>query len=249
MRRATRPSGSTRRLYSLSLLLLLGPITTPATALAPLEGPAGAAPNAPWIFAGLPGQSIPATHFTLAHVEGRFALRIETAGSYGNLIHPLGNVNAGVLSWRWRVDQALTASNLSTREGDDAALKVCALFDLPRAAVPFLERQLLRLAEARTGTPLPNATVCYVWDAAWPANTVIPNAYSRRVRYVTLGSAPGTWQSVRRDLSADFLRAFGEESTSVPRLLAVAVGADADNTGGRSLGYITDLELTPGASR
>lgn len=176
-------------------------------------------------------------------------LRVETTGSYGNLIHPLAKVSAGSLSWRWRVDQALSASNLRNKEGDDVALKVCALFDQPREAVPFLERQLLRVAEARTGTPLPNATVCYVWDPGWPAETVIPNVYSRRVRYLTLGAAPGTWQAVRRDLGADFLRAFGEESGTVPRLLAVAVGADADNTGGRSLGYVADLELTAEARR
>jgi hypothetical protein len=29
----------------------------------------------------------------------------------------------------------------------------------------------------------------------------------------------------------------------------VAIGADADNTGGRSLGHVADLELTPGPER
>ena len=110
---------------------------------------------------------------------------------------------------------------------------------LVRLSVPASE--LMRLAESRTGGPLPNATLCYVWDPSWPRGSVLPNAYSRRVRYITLGAALSQWQAERQDLAADFLRAFGDESPTVPALLAIAVGADADNTGGRSLGWITDL--------
>jgi hypothetical protein len=120
---------------------------------------------------------------------------------------------------------------------------------MPREAVPFIERQILRLAESRTREALPNATLCFVWDPSWPADTVIPNVYTRRVRYITLGQSGSGWQSIRRDLRADFLRAFGEESATVPALRAVAVGADADNTGGRSVAYIADLELRHSGSR
>ena len=77
----------------------------------------------------------------------------------------------------------------------------------------------------------------------------MPNAYSARVRYITLGSAPRTWQTVRRDLAADFVMAFGAETTRVPGLLAIAVGADADNTRGESLGYVADLHLEPAPGR
>lgn len=217
-----------------------------AAELAPLGGAAGGLPPAPWAFAGLPAQTLPATRFLLTPLDGQLVLRIQAAASYGNLAHPLKDTAAGRLSWRWRVDQALAAADLRKRQGDDAALKVCALFDMPRAAVPFLERQLLRLAESRTGQRLPSATVCYVWDPSWPEGTVVPNAYTRRVRAITLGTAVRTWQAVQRDLAADFIRAFGDESSTVPPLLAIAVGADADNTGGESLGFIADLVHGPG---
>lgn len=231
-----------------------------AAALAPLAGAAGpagapgpgaATPQPPWVFAGLPGQTLPATRFTLERQDGATILRVQAAASYGNLVHALDGLPAGRLVWRWRVDRALAAADLRRREGDDVALKVCALFDLPRAAVPFVERQLLRLAEARTGEALPGATLCYAWDPAWPEGTVVPNAYSRRVRYITLGQGQGlrSWQRVERDLAQDFLRAFGEETTTVPRLMAIGVGADADNTGGESLGAVADLQLQPGPAR
>jgi hypothetical protein len=53
----------------------------------------------------------------------------------------------------------------------------------------------------------------------------------------------GIWQSERRDLAADFLKLFGDETQEVPPLVGIAVGADADNTGGASLGWVADLRL------
>jgi len=231
------------------MLAALAPCTATASVVAPLAGPPGSLPQAPWVFAGLPDQTIPATRFVLERQDGAMVLRVEAAASYGNLVHALKDAPAGRLSWRWRVDTALTAADLRNREGDDVALKVCALFDMSRAAVPFVERQLLLLAESRTGASLPTATVCYAWDPSWPEGTVVPNAYSRRVRYITLGTKVQSWQAVRRDLAADFLRAFGGETTRVPKVLAIALGADADNTRGASLGFIADLEFTPGPER
>jgi Protein of unknown function (DUF3047) len=233
----------------LALMGALGQFAATASVVAPLAGPPGSLPQAPWVFAGLPGQALSATRFVLEPLGGGMVLRVQTAASYGNLVHALKDVPAGRLSWRWRVDKPLSLADLRTREGDDVALKVCALFDMPRAAVPFVERQLLRMAERRAGESLPTATVCYAWDPSWPEGTVVPNAYSRRVRYITLGTTTGSWQAVQRDLAADFVRAFGDETTRVPKVLAIALGADADNTRGESLGFIADLEFTPGPDR
>jgi Protein of unknown function (DUF3047) len=224
---------------------------TPADVLTPLQASSiGLNPgtSAPWNFAGLPGQTFPPTRFSWETVQGEPVLRVASAGSYGNLLHRLSAAPACELSWRWRVEQPLARSDLRTRQGDDVALKVCALFDMPRDRVPFVERQLLRLAESRVGEPLPNATICYAWDPSWPADSVVPNVYSRRVRYITLGTGERAWQAVRRDLAADFKRAFGDESPTVPSVSGIAIGADADNTGGQSLGYVADVVLrrTPG---
>lgn len=217
--------------------------------LAPLAGPSGDAPAPPWKYAGLPDQKPPATRYSVRELEGRRVLHVEADRSYGNLVHLLQGVPAGLLTWRWRVDKPLVSANLRTKEGDDAALKVCAMFELPAAQVPFVERQLLRLAEMRTGAPLPTATLCYVWDSTLPAGTVLSNAYTRRVRLITLTGSPGTWQSHSRDLGADFLRVFGDESTVVPPLSAIAVGADADNTAGHAAGWLDDLRLEPHRAR
>ena len=224
------------------------PAPQPALLLAPLTT-AGSVPPSPWRVVGVPKQAMPLTQFSVVETDGRRALRIEADKSYGNLVHPLNAqpVPAGArLGWQWRLDRLLPAADLRRKDGDDVAAKVCVFFDLPLAQIPFGERQLLRLARAATADPLPGATVCYVWDATLPVGTSMPNAYTARVRYLVLqsGETPaGLWKQERRDIAADFVRLFGAESPRVPPIIGVAVGADADNTGGRSVAHVAGLVL------
>jgi hypothetical protein len=223
-----------------------------APLLTPLEaqpaGPMAARP--PWRLVLLPAQSVPLTEFSRATIDGRTAMRIDAHASYANLVHPLklpaDDVRPLWLAWRWRVERFADDSDLASKAGDDTALKVCALFDMPLARVPFFERLLLRFARRRSGESLPAATVCYVWDRLLPAGTELRNAYTRRMRYIVL-QGPSTplaaWRSERRDLRADFLRVYGDEAREVPPLIAIAVGADADNTKSESRAYLSDLNL------
>ena len=208
-------------------------------------------PAAPWRVAGLPGQKFPMTQFTITPHEGRLVLRVAAQASYGNLVFDTRGQRPGsdtLLRWSWSLERGLAASDLSTKPGDDVALKVCALFDMPLDGLGLGERTKMRMARSISGEPLPAATLCYVWDRLLPVGTTLANVFSARVRYVvvTSGTAqPGKWFGHERNLHSDFLRAFGHESASVPPLLALAVGADADNSGGQSLGYVGDVLLSP----
>lgn len=233
-----------------ALQWLLGGLPLAAQAGGPLLVPpagAGDAPAVPWHVVGLPQQTKPFTRFSVVSLDGQRVLKVEAQSSYGNLVHPvLENPNAQRLSWRWRLDQPLPAADLRRREGDDSPLKVCAMFDLPTAAVPFVERQVLRIARLRSGETLPAASICYVWDAHLPPGTVLDNAFTRRVRMIVLrGPETGLhqWASEQRDVWADFRRLFADESLAVPPLVGIAVAADADNTQGHSLGYIGSIVL------
>lgn len=228
--------------FLLTLALAL-PVAS-AQPLAPLAAGDGRLHEA-WREAKLPQQKFPATRYTVEAVDGRPALRMQAEGSYGNLVHELRADAAGLtLAWRWRVERFAEGADLRRKEGDDNAAKVCVFFDLPLARVPFVERQLLRLARSQSGEDLPAATVCYVWDRQVAAGTALPNAYSRRMRYLVLRSGePGRWHEERRDVAADFMRLFGDEASQAPAVIGVAVGADADNTAGRSLAFVADLVL------
>jgi hypothetical protein len=206
---------------------------------------------ASWRVVGVPGGKIPLTTFAIADIDGRKVLRVEAIKSYGNLVHDLPAVlpEVGVrLRWRWRLDEPLRTADLRRREGDDSPLKVCALFDMPLEKLGLIDRNLLRLARVASGEKLPSATLCYVWDATLAPGTLLSNAYTTRVRLIVVNSGEqrlGQWVSHERDLAADFKRAFGDESDTLPPIRAVLVGADSDNTGGHSLGWVGDVTLAP----
>ena len=230
------------------------PAAAPGNRLQPFSSAALGAPPAPWRVVGLPGNKAPLMSPEIVRLDGRTVLQLRSEKNYGTVSHSVGptsSANRGetgpwTLQWQWRLDQPLPQADLRRKDADDAPLKVCALFDLPLERIPFLERSLLRIARSVSGEALPGATLCYVWDHQLAAGTALPNAYSARVRYVVLDSgtaALGQWVNHQRDLQADFLANFGQESASVPPLVAIVVGADTDNTGGSSLGFVSDVVL------
>lgn len=202
-----------------------------------------------WRVALLPAQKPPPTRFTPETVDGRAALRLEAQASYGNLLHETAaGAPPRLLQWAWRLQQPNPDTDLRRKTGDDVAAKVCVSFDLPLSRLPLGERLLLQLARARTGEALPAATLCWVWGGAELPGSVVDNVFSRRVRYIVLrnaADATGTWFDESRDIGADFTRAFGDEAAAPPQLLAVGVGADADNTGRHSIAHVTALRFAP----
>ncbi|MDB5930309.1 MAG: hypothetical protein JWR60_2016 [Polaromonas sp.] len=230
------------------------PATSPkagASALHLFSSASGTQAPAPWRVVGLPKSSKPLTHFDITALEGKQVLRVQTDHSYANLVHDLPDLALAPgtkLRWRWRLDQPLRQADLKHRQGDDSPLKICALFDLSLDHLGVIERNLLRAGRSMSGEDLPAATLCYVWDATLPAGTLLHNAFTHRMRMIVLDSGEqrlGQWVSHTQDLAADFQRAFGEESATLPPLHGVLVGADSDNTAGQSLGYVGDITLAP----
>lgn len=204
-----------------------------------------------WRFAGLPAQKIAPTRFEIVEHGGRRALRVQADASYGALLWDAGAARlqpSATLRWSWQLERGLAQSDLSRKEGDDSPLKLCASFDMPLDGLPFAERAKLRLARAVSNQALPGATLCYVWDRLLPEGTLIDNPHSSRVRFIVASSGaakPGQWIEHSRNVTQDFMRAFGAETKAIPPLSALLIGADADNTMGNSLGYLGDVTLVP----
>lgn len=220
-----------------------------AQGLTPLTtGPGGALPSA-WQVITLP--KIPRhTTYEVVDIDGRRAVKASADGSYANVLHPLDFDAAGtpILRWSWRVDQFPAGSDLSIKRGDDLALKVCVLFDLPLDRLSFLDRLKIELGRRLFRLDLPAATLCYAWDRTLAPGTWLPNVYTDRVRMLVLRSGAagqqGTWFDERRDLRADFAQAFGAEAEGgMPRITAVGFATDADNTGSRALAYLGDISF------
>jgi hypothetical protein len=205
---------------------------------------------APWRLVGLPSGKAPLAQFEIATVGNEKVLKLATDKTYGTALHevkPTVLAAGSTLKWRWRLEQELPLADLKEKATDDAAIKVCAMFDMPLDKLGFLERSLLQIARRSSAERLPAATLCYVWDHKLPVGSELPNAYSPRLRYVVLDSGEkqrGQWLAHERDLAADLQRAFGHEFDTPPPLVAIVVGADSDNTKGKSLAYLGDLVLS-----
>ena len=186
-----------------------------------------AQPPKPWRAVGLPQGKAPLTRMDITALDGERVLRLATDKSYGTLSHALPAMALSpqaTLRWKWRLERGLPGADLRRKEGDDSPLRVCALFDLPLDNLGLMERTVMRIARSASGEALPAATLCYVWDHHLPTGTLLPNPYTRRVRFIVLNSGDalaGTWVTHERRLAADFLRAFksdlgGDPATAPP---------------------------------
>lgn len=214
----------------------------------------GSQPPAPWQLVGLPNRAEkPVTQFDLTDVDGAHVLRVRADKSWGSLVHPTKDaVKPGtMLRWRWRLEQPLPKADIHAKATEDSPLKVCVSFDMPVDKIPGAERTMFRFAQFVAREKLPTATLCYIWGAKEAIGYEQASLFTARVRFVVLAneSTPlKTWVSKERDVYADFMKAFGQEAGAVPALLAIIVGADADNTQGSSHGYLGDLQLViPGS--
>jgi Protein of unknown function (DUF3047) len=228
---------------------LLAPAAVAAEGVTPFSTAVPGEPPAPWRVVSLFKGKKPLTQFDIAQVDGSRVLRVEAQRSYGTLVHNLPAkppAPGTLLRWRWRLDEPLLGADLRRKSGDDSPLKVCVLFDMPIDRLGFMDRQMLRMGRSISGEELPSATLCYVWDHALPPGTLLRNAFTASLRMVVLDSGEKNlrrWIVHERDIHADFLRAFGSEDGMVPPLEGILIGADADNTADRSLGFVGDIML------
>jgi hypothetical protein len=239
------------RLLLLGSLLFAGSAECSDSLIQIFSTATGTQPPIPWHVEGLPGNSSkPVSRFDMVTLDGERVLRVIADKSYGTLRHELPASELGpgtTLRWRWRLDQPLRDADLRHKSGDDSPLKICALFDLPTDKLGFFDRAKLFAVRSISREYIPAATLCYVWDHRLTVGTERPNAFTRRVRYVVLNSGDSqlkSWIAHERHLVPDFLRAFGAETDTVPPLIGLVVGADADNTAGNSLAYVSDLALS-----
>lgn len=219
-----------------------------ANGISAFSSATGSEPPAPWRIVGLPDRyAKPVAQFDITELDGKKVVRVRADKAYGNLVHDWKGPLASV-KWRWRLDNPLLNANLKSKNTEDIALKVCLTFDMPADQIPSAERSKFKLAQFFSRDKLPTATLCYVWAHAETIGAELTSPYTGRVRYVVLNSGEAqlkTWQEHTRNVSADFLKAFGAESPVVPAVAAIIVGADSDNTEGSSLGYVADMVVQP----
>lgn len=226
-------------------LALAARAAAPATVLPRFSSAATGAAEVP----GWQHQLLPkvqrSNEFQIVDEGGQRVLRVRSEASASSWLArvPGSLPPASVLQWRWKVSRALAGSDLRSKPGDDYAARLYVLFDLPLERLALGDRLRLQAARAISGADLPAAAICYVWGRAQAPGSSGWNPYTDRLRMVVVDSGDalaGQWRPARRDLRSDWEAAFGGP---MPRVGAIAVGADTDNTGETVEAWFGDVLL------
>lgn len=243
----TRP-----RTAGVLLALVLGACahTAPPEAHSPaVDAPVAAAPPVGWQEFKLPGKR--GTRYMTVRRDGAEVIRAEADASASMLRRTLDVAarDLGGVEFSWRVDGLIPGADLSERDSSDSPARLVLAFDGDARRLSARNRMVFELAQTLTGEAPPFATLMYVWDNKAAPETVIHSGRTDRVRKIVVESGPthaGHWRVYRRDVVADFRRAFGEAPGT---LIGVALMTDADNTGARASADYGVVRFLPPAGR
>jgi hypothetical protein len=196
-----------------------------------------------WHAVNLPGKR--ASRYLIGEKEGRWAIAA-AADSSASMLRRRVDVPAaqiGGVRFSWWVDRLIEQADVTDAAREDAVARVIFAFDGDRTRLSMRNQALFDLAQALTGEAPPFATLMYVWETKAPAERVIVNPRTDRIRKIVVDSGSAQlrrWREHERDLVADYQRAFGE----LPgRLIGIAVMTDGDNTASRAAAWYGRIEL------
>ncbi len=128
-----------------------------------------------------------------------------------------------IARWRWKIDHVPTNSTDHISGSFDHSARIIIAFD------------------TLIGPP---RTVNYVWANQTKIGATFPHPFSGRAQMIALQTGnqrAGEWISEERDVTADWHRLFGEKA--MPKIIAVGVITDSENTGCHVTGWYQRIEL------
>lgn len=207
-------------------LLVLGLLNTPGMA----DQVFPPAAIAEWEHHSFTGQ----TDYELVSVDGVKAVRASCQGGVASGLYLEESINLDetpIIEWRWRVASVYSDIEERSQEGDDFPARVYAVHE------PTWLRWKTRALN-------------YVWASREPEGSSWTNPFQSRARMIVVDSGPpaesGQWQTVTRNLRADFREQFGE---APERITALAIMTDCDNHKGQTHAWYGRIHLRSAKNR
>ncbi|MDX1763695.1 MAG: DUF3047 domain-containing protein [bacterium] len=165
------------------------------------------------------------TEYGVVQTDRGACLKAQSLGSASGLIRKISYSldDYPILSWRWKVDNILKGGDERTKAGDDYGARVYVVFP---HWIPAMTR-----------------SINYIWANKLPQGEAVPNPYYRKAMMVAVESGSdhlGQWRHARRNVLEDYRRLFGDEP---PKVGAIAVMTDTDNTGESATACYDDIQL------
>lgn len=199
--------------------------------------------KAQWEKMVLPGKL--RTAYRLERQPQGYALKAQADSSASMLRQRLqiAPEQLGRLSFDWRVERLIPGADMLQRDTEDSPVRLILVFDGDRQQFTPKNAMLSELTHSLTGEHLPYATLMYVWCNQCPAESVIVNPRTDRIRKLAVESGDARldqWLSYTRNIRADFEKAFGEAPGA---LLGVALMTDTDNTRSTTRAWYGNVRL------
>jgi DUF3047 family protein len=165
------------------------------------------------------------TSYQLVSENGRTVLKAHSRSAASGLLRKveLDPKIYPVISWSWKVAHTLKREDMAKKSGDDFAARVYVVFP---SALFWKTR-----------------AITYAWAARLPKNSAVPSPYTGNAFILAVESGEekaGAWVSEKRNIREDYKRFFGEEP---PKIGAVAVMTDTDDTGDEVTAWYGDISL------
>lgn len=145
------------------------------------------------------------------------------------------------LQWRWKIAHLLEKGDVHSQQGDDYPARLYITFAYDPTRLSIFQKLKYEAVKLLYGDYPPLAAINYIWDGRTPAGTIVPNAYTDRVRMIVVESGSARlnqWVTETRNLYEDYRQAFGEEP---PPISGVAIMTDTDNTGESATAHYGDI--------
>ncbi|MFB6272386.1 MAG: DUF3047 domain-containing protein, partial [Salinibacter sp.] len=146
-----------------------------------------------------------------------------------------------VLTWQWKVSNVLDKGNARTEDGDDYPARIYVTFDYDPSNFGFFDRAKYEALQVLGYDQIPTRALNYIWANRVDQGRILPNPFTDWVQMVAVESGPqkvGTWVMERRNVRADYRKAFGENP---PPINGIAIMTDTDNTGESATAYYGDI--------
>jgi len=170
---------------------------------------------------------IPPTRYSRA---GKGIIKAESVGSRASLYKEVREKERDlpVLSWRWKVSNVVRSAVETKKDRFDAAARVKVVFGSERDS------------KVMEGTEPSGFSIEYIWASHLPRGHIFDHPGERDCKVFVLETGErkaGEWVFEKRNLLADYKKAFGTEPR---RVLAIGIQTDTDHSNEMVTAYYSD---------